>query len=513
MAGTSIKNVNGLMNSISVQVSGIEPAGAASQTKDAKASFSEVLSSQTVNAGNIVNKPDVNVVKNAPKNENGENKDASNLKKDNDGKDIAKIEKAQKPEGKGEIKEDFKDNTIKSDENMDVTETSEAAMEVLATAVTEVVEIITDNLDITPEEVENLLSEMGISASELLDENTLGDFLIKALGGNEKADLLTDAALYGEYNEALSEAGDILNGVTDIQGLSIGELYERMDAEFKEELSKLDVALESNKVLTTAEDAITGDLESSLSVDEDGEPVVEIKVTDDSGNTASDSTIATDEGSTLGLKAMLERTKNEKEASHDDQQGNQGGNLQNQFNQDFQINAEAAIESQSTAQTSGFSEETMNIMRQVMDYMRVSLNPETTEMEMQLHPASLGSIQVKLQSTGGNVTASFIAQNEAVRAALESQMVQLKESFEAQGIKVEEIEVTVASHAFEQNLEQGQQNKSAEENNLSAGSARRSRRVNLGDEASGEEEEELTEADRIDRELMQADGRTVDYTA
>ena len=57
-------------------------------------------------------------------------------------------------------------------------------------------------------------------------------------------------------------------------------------------------------------------------------------------------------------------------------------------------------------------------------------------------------------------------------------MVQLKESFAEQGVKVEAIEVTVQTHSFEQNLEQGRGNQSDQESGAGV-SRRRTRRINL----------------------------------
>ena len=73
-------------------------------------------------------------------------------------------------------------------------------------------------------------------------------------------------------------------------------------------------------------------------------------------------------------------------------------------------------------------------MRQIMDYMKVSVKADSSELEMQLHPQSLGTLHIQMASRNGVVTANFIAQNETVKAALESQMVQLKENFAEQGV-------------------------------------------------------------------------------
>ena len=144
-----------------------------------------------------------------------------------------------------------------------------------------------------------------------------------------------------------------------------------------------------------------------------------------------------------------------------------------------------------------------------MDYMRVQLKPDMSNLEMQLHPASLGSLQVQVASKGGVVTAQFFTQNETVKAALESQMIQLKESFAEQGVKVEAIEVTVQTHEFERNLNQGQGQRSGEE------PARKSRprRIDLSGGMSPEELEILDEQERLAADMMAANGNSVDYTA
>ena len=72
-----------------------------------------------------------------------------------------------------------------------------------------------------------------------------------------------------------------------------------------------------------------------------------------------------------------------------------------------------------------------------------------TQMEMELHPASLGNVRVQVAAKDGVITANFTTENESVKAALETQVVTLKNQLEEQGIKVEAVEVTVSSNAFE----------------------------------------------------------------
>ncbi len=89
-------------------------------------------------------------------------------------------------------------------------------------------------------------------------------------------------------------------------------------------------------------------------------------------------------------------------------------------------------------------------------------------------------------------------------------MVQLKESFEEQGVKVEAIEVTVQTHQFEQNLEQGRGRQPQE---TAEGKRPRARRLSLDSVEDAQLAEEMEPEDRLAVEMMAANGGTVDFTA
>lgn len=152
---------------------------------------------------------------------------------------------------------------------------------------------------------------------------------------------------------------------------------------------------------------------------------------------------------------------------------------------------------------------TEDIMRQLMDYMKVSVKPDASDLEMQLHPQSLGNVQIHIANKEGVITARFTTENEAVRATLEGQMIQLKERFEEQGIKVEHIEVTVETHSFDQNL--GQNQERSEEG--FAGQQRKATRSLLNASLSEDELELLGDEDRLKLQMMETNGNQVDYKA
>ena len=135
----------------------------------------------------------------------------------------------------------------------------------------------------------------------------------------------------------------------------------------------------------------------------------------------------------------------------------------------------------------------------------MQIKPEVTNVEMQLHPASLGTLQVQVASEGGVLTAKFVTQSETVKAALESQMIQLQESFSQQGVRVEAIEVTVQTHQFESNLEQGRgRNQEPQERRG------RVRRLILDGQLTTEEIKELNAEELLEARMMEANGNAAE---
>ena len=97
-----------------------------------------------------------------------------------------------------------------------------------------------------------------------------------------------------------------------------------------------------------------------------------------------------------------------------------------------------------------------------------------------------------------------------MKEALEHQMIQLKDQMNQGGTKVTSIEVSVGTHEFERNLEEGQQQRQQEEAETK-GENRRTRNLNLNnlDELSGL----MTEEEELVTKMMRENGNSVNYTA
>ena len=148
-----------------------------------------------------------------------------------------------------------------------------------------------------------------------------------------------------------------------------------------------------------------------------------------------------------------------------------------------------------------------NVLDQITEAIKVDVSAETSEINLRLHPESLGTVSVKVSANHeGVLTARFTAQNEGVKAIIESQAIVLKETLEAKGVTVEAVEVMVQSHEFERNLS----DQSKGSNNPSEGQKKKGiRRIDLTEEVTDTE----TPEDTLVREMMAQNGNTIDYTA
>ncbi len=380
-----------------------------------------------------------------------------------------------------------RDNLVHAsdDKGMDIEKTDakdlEKAQEVLGTIVQNLIGQITGTFSISEEELQGIMDDLGMTKMDLTDPASLNELLMNISGAQDSFALLTDENLYGN-----------VKGIMNLQNELVGQAQE--DLKLAPEEWQQTVAGIAQK--TVAEPVITVEMDDTVNTaagSQTGEAAIPMQEPEILENQAAQNT--------QGEKAGDFGEKQEHAAN------GEHGNLllQNLKEGNF------LTQLQQTAQTEEAGPvDTQDIMRQIMDYMKVSVKPDSSDLEMQLHPQSLGTLHIQMAAKNGVVTANFITENETVKAALESQMVQLKENFAEQGIKVEAIEVTVQTHQFEQNLEQGGDGSGSREAEAGVGK-RRTRRINLN--TAFAEDEPQTEEDRIAADMMSANGNTVDFTA
>ena len=97
---------------------------------------------------------------------------------------------------------------------------------------------------------------------------------------------------------------------------------------------------------------------------------------------------------------------------------------------------------------------TTDIIRQIVDQISIAKTTGESVIEMQLNPENLGKLYINVTERNSEITARIAVSNETVKNALESQMAALRENLQDANIRVNDVEITIATHEFERNLEQ-----------------------------------------------------------
>ncbi|MBQ7926047.1 MAG: flagellar hook-length control protein FliK [Lachnospiraceae bacterium] len=346
---------------------------------------------------------------------------------------------------------------------------------------------IMDTLHISEEEFAGMLDDLGMEAVELLQSGKLSEFVLNAIGAEDSLTLLTNEGLLQDYRQVMNGLEQLLEQGSQELKISMDELSGLLETQLSQVQD--DVAMEE------LQQVLTEELQTSAQEDGTGEAVgVSAGITGTNEMTVQTATTG-------------ENVRRDTKGEQKHQQGNQEATVFS-FQNTIQGNDIRMMNQVIRETISNWAPDTQDIMNQIMDYMKIQVKPDMTNLEMQLHPASLGTVQVQLEANGDAITARFIAQNDAVRATLESQMVELKQQFQEQGVKVETIEVSVQTQTFGQSFEQGRQAEQAQEEGKP-----RIRRINLNDLEAMDTVETVEDADRIAMEMMNANGNTVDYMA
>lgn len=86
-------------------------------------------------------------------------------------------------------------------------------------------------------------------------------------------------------------------------------------------------------------------------------------------------------------------------------------------------------------------ETTRSVISQVVKEAAMQVRGETSEMRIRLVPASLGEVTLNVRMEGGQMNAQIDVSHAGVKAALESNMGQLREALSSRGIDVQRLDV------------------------------------------------------------------------
>ena len=342
----------------------------------------------------------------------------------------------------------------------------------ISKAVSDIKDKIKEAMDVSDEDIENAMGQLGIGIADLLNPQIVTDLVVTLSGNSDSLEFLTDAS-------AVAALEDILNVVKEITQ-NLTETYNVDITSVKDIVKDLDMTSDKNTV----------DYQDDRKSDNN--------LTADTAESITD--VIAEKTSAIRQAAAADEKKNDSDTHLQDKSNGSIERIASDMTQSIQKAFGEVM-----SETSGVNE--VDIVRQVVEQIKVTATQQLSSIEVMLNPENLGKVHVAVTAKEGIVTAQLTAQNEQVKAALENQLTALKEQFNNQGIKVEAVEITVQSHGFEseQNLEGNNSNQAQQEK-------KSHRKIDLSSL------EELDESDMTSEEIRAKDAivngnSSVEYSA
>lgn len=393
----------------------------------------------------------------------------------------------------------------------------------------EVQKEVKELLGVDDAQLEAAMKELGLTYQDLMDPVNLANLVMNLTGEEDQLGLLMNA----DFQELMQNVEVLSKNLLQELGMTpqeVAEVFAQLEqnaAQITEEVPQqmqevtdtqadvLKVQQTDDVQITEQKSQVTGLTETNAaateSVESDGnvqnveEPVSqEVRV-------ENDQTASQQEGQQEEAPENSMTTEDDASLLQQNDTTEKSIFTEHTFQQTVQtIRTDNITAAPTTAVPQNVVFNTLDVIRQVSEFTRVMYQGDTTSMEMQLNPENLGKIYVQVTAKEGVVTAHLAVLNEIVKEALENQTIQLRENMNQQGIKVEAVEVTIASHEFERNLEQNQQGSAQDEQREQASkSPRRNISMNQLDELSGL----MSEEEMLVAKIMRDNGNSVDFTA
>ena len=406
----------------------------------------------------------------------------------------------------------YKDKSVDAAKDTDTSDKTAAAKDKADQLAKDVVKIVSDDLGVDEEKVTDAMETLGLTELDLLNPQNLAQLAKELTGATDDAGLLLNA----DFKQLLSDVTALVEAFVEETGVSVETI-----AQLTEKMPELTVTAGTDngalQTETATSDGMTEtDTEQSISdahVDTvatdtaaaDADPE-NAKVLTEDQNQPSDEP-AEGELDQIITAEPVQRRQNDS-ATSETRGGQFTDQLANAVNEAMtEVNAAGEM-SQTASYT---SVDAIDVINQIVERVRISQGTDTTTIEMQLNPENLGRIYLNISSREGAVHAQLYAQNEDVKAALEAQIATLTENLNQAGVKVDAVEIAVATHEFERNLEQNagsgeEQQEEAQERNQTS---RRSLRLDGFDDP----ELTLSEEEALIAQMMKDNGNSVDFTA
>lgn len=439
------------------------------------------------------------------------------------------VQKALEPTGKQNAYEretaraGYREESISRSQTSDgPRELPEDAAEKMKAFEKQVKETVAEKLGVSEEEVTEQMQALGLTVMDLMDPSKLASLVMELTGSEDIGGLLFNQ----EFQQIFTQIGELSQELAVQLGLTPEEMKQLLtQMESMEQNMPQDQLSQETETLPTEQQADSAQIVQQTGENADKMQTVAQGVheeTEVQTGTLQNAGEAEENQQELNAQVQVTESGEETENTASEEESFSGlsqegkGSEKTESRQEhvtYQTTTQTINQGQIVEVTQTVVQNRVNVddlFRQVSQMTRVLVGQAESSIEMQLNPANLGKVYLQVVSREGVITAQLAAQNEAVKEALESQLVVLKENMNQQGLKVEAIEVTIASHEFERNLEENQHNAAKEQQETETRQQGR-RNLNLGslDELEGL----MTEEENLAAKMMSEQGNSMDVTA
>ena len=410
--------------------------------------------------------------------------------------------------------------SIKTASNSSITD--KKAQEITDDISSQIVEKVTDDLDISEDELNNAMQLLGLTAMDLLNPANLAALYCEVTGNvSDPQALVLNAdftALFNDMSQIASENAAQLDLLSQLTASDDGEILNT------DIISSADApdTTESSGSVNTPEKTADSSYDDTAALGQNINDTADEAVKVYDGSTKDGSYQNTDEGPssgetgngvTSGENTDKSQTKVQADSSFDDSDEHVlqhddalSDNSTLHASVSEQLNTDTSFERSQSQSHSRV--DTTDIIRQIVDSISISNTTEESAIELQLTPESLGRMYINISQKNSEISARIAVSNEAVKEALQTQMVNLKEALNNSGIRVNEVEITVASHEFERNLEQGAANDSRQQESTNSYNGSSS-----SDRGIDSDMMQASDKERLVTQIMRDNGNSVDFTA
>lgn len=320
-------------------------------------------------------------------------------------------------------------------QNNEQPEVGREEIEAVSALLLQVQQVICSELGISGEELANAMEELGMSTKDLLDRSNLQELFLRQQKVSEPTELLTDEELFDSFtdlmqavDQALQEAGVAPETVKAVlqEAKSVTVSGENAPEEAVESAEMSEGLQKPGNDSDEVQNDGTEEQADTQKVTTRNEVRTETQTAEDGTG---------DEKHTVSAREDRKDTVISSETDAD---------VRNVF-----IDTLANVTAEAGEEAVEAATQLRDIADQIMEQIKIVIKPEQTNMELQLNPEHLGRVHLTITEKEGMMTAQFTTQSEVAKEAIESQMAALRESLQNQGIKVENIEVTVSEFGFE----------------------------------------------------------------